>query len=495
MGNIQIEKINEVHLRIFTEPSIVEEISEYFTFLAPNHQWHPSFKKRWWDGKIRLFQKRSKLLPCGLLRYLLEFAKERGYTVEGDLYVAENHSLKESETFLGLLKLQSRGKPLIPREDQISAVTKALRYRSCILLSATSSGKSLIIYSVIRFLLGMKKASRVLLIVPTTSLVEQMYSDFEDYSVLNGWKVERHCQKIYSGFTKEVSKSITISTWQSIYELPKEYFAQFDAVIGDEAHHFEAKSLGGIMDSLVNAKYRIGTTGTVDDGLVHKLALEGHFGPITKIISASELMELGAAAQLTIKCLVLKYPQPDREFVKKMEYPDEIEYLTQHQVRTNFISYLALSMKKNTLILFQHIDKHGKLLMESLTEKNTDHNRKIFFVHGGVDVEDRERIRAITESEENAIIVASYGVFSTGVNIKNLHNVFFASPSKSKKRVLQSIGRGLRLTDGKDSVTLYDIVDDLSLENHINYAMRHYVLRVKIYHEERFVVKTYYVGL
>ena len=123
------------------------------------------------------------------------------------------------------------------------------------------------------------------------------------------------------------------------------------------------------------------------------------------------------------------------------------------------------------------------------------HDRKVFFVYGGVDANEREKIREITEKQKNAVIVASYGTFSTGINIRNLHNIIFSSPSKSKIRVLQSIGRGLRLGDNKTQCKLYDIADDLTYKNKQNFTLRHFMERINIYNEEEFDYKIHRIKL
>jgi superfamily II DNA or RNA helicase len=166
------------------------------------------------------------------------------------------------------------------------------------------------------------------------------------------------------------------------------------------------------------------------------------------------------------------------------KYQDEIDYLVSSNARNNFIKNLALKIKGNTLILFQLVEKHGKGLHELI--RNKAENRDVFFVFGGVDTEEREQVRAITEKSNNAIIVASYGTFSTGINIRNLHNIIFASPSKSRIRNLQSIGRGLRLKDNNSHATLYDISDDLTYNEKENYTLNHFRERINIYSEEDF---------
>ena len=389
---------------------------------------------------------------------------------------------KEAKEFIDTL-----GLPFEPRDYQLSSFVHAIRNKRILLLSPTASGKSLILYLIIRHLQIENK--RGLLIVPTTSLVEQMYSDFESY----GYDSEEYCHRQYSGKEKHTNKFLTITTWQSIYKNPAEYFEQFDFVLGDEAHQFKAKSLTTILSGCVNAKYRIGTTGTLDGTQTHRLVLEGLFGPVYKATSTSDLIEKGQLASFKIKCLILKHPETICKESKGWDYNTEMDYIVQNKSRNEFIKNLALSLEGNSLILFQFVEKHGKSLYEIIKQKAG--NRHVFFVFGGTDVEIRESVRSITEKEKDAIIVASYGTFSTGVNIRNLHNIVFASPSKSRVRNLQSIGRGLRLGDNKEEATLFDIVDDFRIGKHANYTLKHFIERVKIYDEEKFNYKFYNIEL
>jgi superfamily II DNA or RNA helicase len=361
-----------------------------------------------------------------------------------------------------------------PRDYQVSAVYDALRYNRKLLISPTASGKSLMIYSIVRYFV--EKEHNILLIVPTTSLVEQMYKDFEDY----GWNAEEYCHKIYSGKEKSTNKNVVITTWQSIYNLPRSFFENFDVVIGDEAHQFKSKSLVGIMTKMDNTKYRFGFTGTLDGSQTHKWVLEGLFGPSYKVTQTKELIEKGYLSKLQIKVLLLKHNQHQFN-----EYEEEIQYLITHDKRNNFIKNLSLDLKGNTLILFNRVETHGQPLYEMINSSAAK-DRKIFFVYGGVDAEEREKVREITEKENDAIIVASYGTFSTGINIKNLHNIVFASPSKSRVRNLQSIGRILRKGENKNKAILYDIADDITYKSKKNYTLNHLIERIKIYNEEKF---------
>ena len=361
-----------------------------------------------------------------------------------------------------------------PRDYQVDGIYDALKYNRKLLISPTASGKSLMIYGIVRYYV--ERNQNTLIVVPTTSLVEQMYKDFEDY----GWDVGSYCHKIYAGKERVTDSQVIITTWQSIYKLPRKYFDRFSVVVGDEAHQFKSKSLISIMTKLGNAKYRYGFTGTLDGTQTHKWVLEGLFGPAYKIIKTDELMKKGHVATLDINVLLLKHPPNKFE-----TFEDEIQYIITHNRRNNFIRNLALDLKGNTLILFARVEGHGEPLY-NLINNNSIINRHVFFVHGGVATEDREKVREITESEDNAIIVASYGTFSTGINIKNLHNIIFASPSKSRIRNLQSIGRVLRKGSNKTKATLYDIADDISYKSKRNYTLNHLIERIKVYNEEKF---------
>ena len=484
MYDIQLLKVNESYLHVICERSIAQELSDFFTFYVPGYQFTPAYKSRYWDGKIRLLDLRTMNIYRGLIPYIEKFCEERNYTVDVDvtLKVTENFSGIEATEFISTLNL-----PFEVREYQWKSFLHAVRNKRVLLLSPTASGKSLILYLIIRYL--QQNHKKGLLIVPTTSLVEQMYKDFESY----GYDSEEYCHRQYSGKEKHTNKFLTITTWQSIYKNPAEYFEQFDFVLGDEAHQFKAKSLTTILSGCVNSKYRIGTTGTLDGTQTHRLVLEGLFGPVYKATTTSELIEKGQLASFNIKCLVLKYPEALCKSAKEWDYNQEIEYIVRNAARNQFIKNLALSLKGNSLILFQFVEKHGKDLYEIIKESSG--KRRTFFVYGGTDVEVRESVRSITEKESDAIIVASYGTFSTGVNIRNLHNILFASPSKSRIRNLQSIGRGLRIGDNKKEAILFDISDDMRVGKHTNYTLKHFIERVKIYDEEKFNYKFYNIEL
>ena len=476
MTNVIIQKSNEVYLKIKAEPHIEYELRDHFTFEVEGAKFMPQYRKRNWNGEIHLFDLRSKKIYVGLLDKIVSFCNRHGYSYEfvDNDYYGPPFEINQSISKEGVKDYIRSITKIKPREYQIEGVYDCLKHNRRLLVSPTASGKSLMIYSLVRYYVH--KDKKILLVVPTTSLVEQMYKDFIDY----GWDAKNHCHRIYSGREITNTNEVTITTWQSVFRMEKSFFKDYDVIIGDEAHLFKSKSLVNIMTKLEHAKYRFGFTGTLDGTQTHKWVLEGLFGPSYKVTKTEELMKQGHLSQLDIQCLVLKHPP------KKFEtYEDELQYLITHEQRNKFITNLALDLKGNTLILYSRVETHGAIIYDKINKvKHT--NRKVFFVHGGVDAEQRESIREITENERNAIIVASYGTFSTGINIKRLHNVIFASPSKSRVRNLQSIGRVLRKGKDKVKATLYDIGDDCTYNSRKNYTLNHLIERIKIYNEENF---------
>lgn len=482
MADLHIHHKNHAYLKVQAEPSIAQELNEYFSFDVPGAKFHPLYKSKMWDGKVRLYSMFTQELYVGLLDYVKKFADEYGYSIDESNYVKHGYdvTLEDVSDFCDNLNLGSKGEPLTIREYQLDAIYQAIVDGRRLLLSPTGSGKSLIIYCLMRW--HETFGRRQLIIVPTTSLVEQMFSDFQDYSCLNGWKTVENCYKIYSGAEKTNEYPLVISTWQSIYKLPKQFFADFHTIYGDEAHLFKAKSLTTIFNKCTNTPYRIGTTGTLDGTKTHKLVLEGMFGPVYKVTTTKKLMDDQQLANLKIFAILLQYTDEVRKTVKTLKYQEEMDFLVSNNKRNMFIRNLAISQQGNTLVLFQYVEKHGKFLYDMIWAKCQD--RQVFFVYGGTETAQREEIRHIVEKENNAIIVASYGTFSTGINIKNLHNIIFASPSKSRIRNLQSIGRGLRLSETKQACKLYDIGDDLSWKTRKNYTLLHMIERIKIYNDE-----------
>ena len=476
MSHLSISKKNEVYLQVDSDPHVFYELSDQFTFELPGAKFMPQYRNKYWDGKIRLFNVKNGEIYVGLLDKIQKFCEDHEYTYEflDNKFFGTPFEVNENISYEGVKDYMTSISRYAPREYQVEGVYDALKHNRRLLISPTASGKSLMIYSIVRYYV--EKQQNTLIVVPTTSLVEQMYKDFADY----GWDVGSFCHKIYAGKERETNSQVIITTWQSIYKLPRKYFERFSVVIGDEAHQFKSKSLISIMTKLHKAKHRFGFTGTLDGTQTHKWVLEGLFGPSYKIIKTDELMKKGHVAKLDINVLLLKHKAQKFEV-----FEDEVQYIINHDQRNKFIRNLALDLKGNTVILYARVEGHGRVIYDMINS-NVLEQREVFFVHGGVAAEEREKVREITETQNNAIIIASYGTFSTGINIKNLHNVIFASPSKSRIRNLQSIGRVLRKGNNKTKATLYDIADDISYKSRRNYTLNHLVERIKIYNEENF---------
>ena len=495
-------------VKIDTELHIAQGLYDHFGYKMPNAKFMPSVKAKIWDGVIRLFDIRSKTLPIGLIprmeKYATSLEVDVDYSTYNDKSSNDDITLEDVVEFANSLDIHSGGKKIEPREYQIRTVYEALKRGRMVAIAPTSAGKSLILYIFINWLKHTVE-NKILLIVPSTQLVLQMLGDFSDYHNGNPdmESPDEYCHIIMGGKEKyDASKKVFISTWQSLQNITKNkdklyslsYFNDFDVAICDETHLAKSTQISNILNSCVNAHIRLGVTGTLDGSDTSQLQLEELFGPVYHVITTKELMDAGAVSSLDIKCLTLTYPDEIRKNATKLTYQEEIDFLVTYASRVKFVTKLALSLKSNTLILVNFVEKQGKPLYDAIKEKVGD-TRPVFFIHGKVEAEIRDEMRKIVEQVDNAIIIGSYGVLSTGTNIKRLFNIIFASPSKSQVRVLQSLGRGLRLGSDKNHCVLYDISDDLSWKKHKNYTLEHFIERVKMYTSQKFNYKLIKVNL
>jgi len=486
MSILKVEKRDESNLLVWGDADVEYALEDYFSFFVDGYKFMPKFRAKLWDGKARMYSIVRKTLPAGLYGYLKHFCAERDIelqTVGPSPEPVATVSADDLAEFISDLDIHARGKSIEVYDYQSLACLIGLNDKRRLLLSPTASGKSLIIYLIMRWLL-VKHGFTILILVPTTTLVTQLRADFADYSTANGWDVEEHTQPIFSGFTKTVNTKVVVSTWQSVYKQPASWFNQFDCVIGDEAHLFAAASLSTCMAKMTDVSYRIGTTGTIKDGKVNKLTLEGHFGPVHQVSTTRELMDAGRVSDLKIKILMLGYSAEDKAFVKDLEYQGELDWIVRNGKRNKMICKLAAAQKGVTLVLFQFVEKHGKPLYEAFRAQFPD--TPAYLIHGGISTAERDRIKDALSREENAVLFASSQSFATGQNLPKIANIIFSSPSKGKIRNLQSIGRGIRLQDGKKFCRLFDLADDLSYKKKPNMTLVHCMERVKIYNAEQF---------
>ncbi len=480
---ISAYKIDNVWMGIESDDDgTLLELHDYFSFLVPGYRYKKQFRDGYWDGRIKLFSPYEKKLYRGLLPYLKIFARQYGYNFEisPNLYVKEQLSPKEVSAFVDTLYINKDGKEIKPRFYQKIGLYHMINARRKVLVSPTASGKSLMIYMFSKWYFDNHKG-KIGLVVPTTNLVEQMTSDFEEYSQ---GMFNQHVHKIYSGKQKnDPNKQIYITTWQSVYELPKNYFDQFGTIMIDECHGAQAASLKGLLEKC-QAEYRIGLTGTMHEPEAHKWTIEGLLGDTVDLVTLDELQKRKMVAQLKINCISFDYTNEDKKEVRGAEYHDEIKWLINHERRTNKIIKAVGSVKENSFVLFDKV-AYGKKLYEDIKEKYP--NRRVYLVFGATKVLERETIRKALEFENGSIVVASYRVFSTGTSVNNLHHLFFAEPvGKSIFRVMQSIGRTLRLHKDKEYATLWDFFDQLTTSvTKLNHTMKHAVKRIKMYNKEK----------
>lgn len=490
---IRVRKKNATFLEFNCEPSITQELRNHFTFRVDGYKYMKAYKDGSWDGYIRLVNPIHRTLPTGLFEALKEFAENQGrdYSLEIEDQEEFSADYKENLTFSDFEKYvksldltNDLGEKIEPYDYQLKFAYEAIRDRRLLGLASTNAGKSLIIYIIIRWLLDKEEGHKIVLVVPRVSLVKQMFKDFGDYSLLNGWNNEKHCHLISAGAEKTSKKPLVITTWQSFIKCSKAEFQKYAAVIGDEAHNFKAKSLNTIMENLTNAHFRVGTTGTLDGAQSNEMTLTGHFGPIRRYVDNKTLIERGISSEIDIDVLHLKYSDDIRKSATRATYDDEVKFLTSYKPRTEFIRKIALSNKGNTLIAFRFVE-HGKKIYQEILDNAPDPD-KIFLIYGGTDEEVTEQFKEITKHDHGAIAVVSIGVFSEGLSIRNIHNILIATPLKGSIKLLQLIGRGLRRSTDGLALKLIDIVDDMKWKSWKNYALKHGAVRVSIYEKEDF---------
>lgn len=443
----------------------------------------PAVRNGNWDGKIRLFNSSTGVIRYGLIPQVCQFLDKLKYSydiIDKESFAANNLSDVEAQEFIKSLELPSKYQI---RDYQLSSFVRGARDRRMISVVATSGGKSLMQYLWYKWF-----DAPTLLIVPDIGLVKQMEGDFLEYGCDSD-----DIHLIYAdGDGKNVTKPLAISTWQSIYKLPESWFSRYKLTLGDEVHGFKADSLQKIMDKLTRCPNRIGVTGTLEDSKIHHWILEGMFGPIVETVKVHELVERKLAAKPLIKGITLIHPKSVAKTIHyARDYHKELDYLVTNKKRNRFITNLALSLKGNSVILFRYVDKQGIPLYNELKKLKDN----VYIVYQEVDADERQVIRSTLEKYDNCDVVASYRTFATGTNIVRLDNIIFASPTKSKVRLMQSVGRALRRSEQKTSCNIYDIGDDLSYNGEDNTTLKHYVERIQMYAKAKLKYQLYTVNL
>jgi len=499
MADITITKLNCTWMKVLCKEKYMElDIQDRFSFEVPNAKYDPRVRSGKWDGVKKLFNRQTKKMHIGLLLELCSFCDKKGWGVYVDPDLLPDDDPLTDDDLNELIKLiqpMDNGQPIEPYDYQLESVKYMLNMERSVVLAATSAGKSLIIYLAVRLyqLMDELQGKTIFITVPSISLVEQLYNDFDNYSKGTDWHVNQYCQKISNKYSKFVEKQVVITTWQSMAKLPYDVFENIGAIFIDETHSASAAVLGSLIEQATNTPIRHGLTGTLDGTECNELIIQGLLGPAKRIVSAKDIIEKGRASDIHVKMTVFEHSMDTRQnffdmtqsVPPKRKYHSEIEFLNQHQQRRETIKGIIESLSGNTLVLFDRVEEYGQELYEDYKKLYPD---TTFLMIGDVGSTEREDIRTGMEDHDNAVIWASYGVASTGISIKKLHNLVLISSSKSKIRVLQSIGRLMRLHATKDNAQIIDIVDDLTYQKEPNYTLKHAQTRLDYYLQEDFKV-------
>ncbi|AFQ22662.1 DNA helicase [Stenotrophomonas phage IME13] len=486
MINIVFE--NYSFARVVCEDSIFYEMREYFSFKADGYQFSPRFKCGGWSGDIFLLGY-DHLLPYGLVTQAIKFAEQNDYKIVVDPLIMERQNISRSEfdAWVNSKDIYSGNNKITPHWYQADAVYEGICAKRKLLNLPTSAGKSLIQALLSLWYLENYKG-KVLVIVPTTSLVNQMIDDFVDYRLFP----REAMLGIKSGTVKDSNALIYVSTWQSAIKQKKEWFDQFGCVMNDECHLSTGTSIKKIIESVDHIPFKYGLSGSLRDGKANILQYVGMFGDIFRPVTTKQLMEEGQVCDLQVKAIQLGYSSEDRTSARKFSYDEEIKFITNHTKRNKVVCSMAKKIadkNENAFVMFR-LKAHGMALYNTLRKIHDP--GKVHFISGDTDTEIRDQMKIIAEGGTGHVFVASYGVFSTGVSIKNLHHIIFAHPVKSKVTVLQTIGRVLRKHSSKSIATVWDIIDDIGIINvhgkytKKNYALTHAIERIERYVSEKF---------
>lgn len=540
--DITIDYVDEIRCKITTKREILYSLRNNFSFYADGYRFNSKYRTGVWDGKINLIDIKG-VFPSGLLKRVLRHCREQELTIK----VNEIWRYKDNEVTDEQLNLLASYCRFEPYDYQVTATKKVLAKRKMLLKSPTSSGKSLMIYMLYRWCVD--NGLPLLITVPSTSLAEQLISDFRDY-VSDDHDVDQYVDTLYSGKDKNTEKLVIISTWQTCSKMPDQWVKKFRFYICDEAHGASSAELTNIINKMSDCEYRVGYTGTLNGAEMHEIEMNARFGDIYQTITTRELIDRGIVTDILINAINLTYSE---DVLKNMwaysggDYQKEIDFIVDLDVRNKYIVEKSLNLDGNTLMLFNFIDRHGSLLLDMLNQQALKYKKTVLYVSGKIKTDKREVIRRqmdsdlplycdiytssggrITIHHEQAekidinsyigktldsnvfdsdhyidgdingvvtdikmvdgsyILLATYGTLSTGINIKNLHHLIFCHAYKGKIRILQSIGRILRKSKVKNKVYLHDLIDDFRKGRKINHTYKHGAIRLELYDEEEF---------
>lgn len=459
-----------LHVQIDTENwDYLRAVKDHFSHHIDGYRFNPLVKSGQWDGKISLFNTRERTLPYGLLLELIKYNKKEW----SDLHFEMSEDCKG--VFRGLTIPYNKNLQFEPYDYQDDCISACLKTSKGIIRSATASGKSLMISYVIKALWESQNMKNGIIIVPSIGLVTQFYEDMADYG-LDMSLVGR-----VGDDWREWGNPITISTWQSLKNVSHK-MEGFDAVLVDEVHGAKAKVLS---DLLVQspARWRFGFTGTMPSSKLDQLQVQSYLGPVLREYGSVELAKLGYVSECVINMLYIDYKNKP-----KGNYNEVKDEVFRNDFRLGLIYDIIQKMDGNMLLLVGKVEDEGEYLKQMIAERPELADYEVEFLSGKDSATDRERWRKYMDKGKNVVLIATYGIFQQGINIKSLSNLILASPFKSKVRILQSIGRTLRLHADKDGAVVWDICDQ------VKYLTKHSDTRMKHYSMEGFEVVDHYLN-
>jgi superfamily II DNA or RNA helicase len=494
---ILLESLDEVEKKQI-EISLTKKIHNFY--------FHPLVKKKLWDGNICFVEKRGGYwkVPIGLWREVMQIGEDYNIKIEInglDNIINPNLTLEEYTSWVNDFFADSE---IEPRDYQIETAWKIIKYRYSISEVATSSGKTLISFMIFAYLKSKGLVRKFMMVVPSTNLVFQGSDDFDDYGLA---KLGVKIQQIGGGNKLREGCDLIIGTFQSLVKQDKEFFEEIDAVFVDEAHHTNSNSIKKIVSHCMHSKWRFGLTGTLTKrGTADYLTIQQFLGPLVVEIPPSFLFANNYATPVSIKVVIMDWLE--KEYKEKLAdlklnnnnlegnevYNIERKLVIESKKRLNYVVDFISKTSKNSLVLFQSVkDEYGKQIWNLIREKNND--KEVFYVDGETDEGLREEYKSRMGGGNNKILVATYGTFSTGISINNLHNIFLVESYKSEVLIKQSLGRGMRKMEGKEKVNVIDFVDDFSTPKYQNYLIKHGNARIEIYKKEGFEYRVFNIKL
>jgi len=501
---LKFTKINEVYFLVegITSSDIIDiqELYLNFQYMHPNAKFMPAYKNGSWDGEVRfinyLDSNRDKALaPVGLLRPIMEFCSSRQIELifeNGDIGIRELKHFDKIDIYFDKVLNPSLPGKMELRDYQRKAIKQALKIQKATLISPTGSGKSLILYGYIRWILDheFEENDRLLLVVPNTTLVEQMAKDFIGY----GYKRVNNIEKIYHGQEKNFSSQIIISTWQSLYKYEYEFFEQFRGIIIDECHGAKANKLRYVSENCINAEFRLGTTGTLQSDLLERYQVTSHLGTPFRTKTTVELVSEGHLSEFLVKNTVLKWKTKEKLELSTFdeEYSAVLKCPERRDLIVNFIQNVYNNEPVGTFLVLGNRIDYLKDMYAKLKEKYDN----VYLIYGEIKEKDRQVILEKIK-KCGGILVANLSILGTGINIPNVFQIVVATPFKSADILaIQMIGRAIRLYSGKKMATIYDFFDKIPIKGkQHNNIFKWLQVKEDVYRREGYKHNTYQIEM